>query len=138
MLDALVLTVLERSSRPLSAYDIAAGSKDLGVPVTVPQVYRVLERLMCGNRVQRVELLSAYLPARGERQGFLVCRSCRSVARFPVSALQAMIERECRAMAFTRSRLIFEALGLCKQCLERRDTAPQPEHRERNEKWRSI
>lgn len=68
--------------------------------MTPTQAYRVLERLMESGEVQRIELLSAYFPAQGGRQGFLVCRCCRSAQPIAVSALWPAVRRLCRAAGF--------------------------------------
>lgn len=115
-LDLLVMTLLKESNRPLGAYDIAERSHERGTPLSPAQVYRVLDRL--GDKVQRIELLAAWLVSQGERRGFLVCRCCRSVESFPVSAVQVSLDRLCRKARFNGSRAIVEALGLCADCAE--------------------
>lgn len=123
VLDALVMSLLEQNNRPLTAHEIARRSHERGSPITATQVYRVLERLTSSNKVERIELLAAYLPSQGEPHGFLVCRCCRSVHGFPVPALRTTVERLCRATGYSPSRSIIEAYGLCAECTKRRKRA---------------
>jgi superoxide dismutase, Cu-Zn family len=123
VLDDMVRTVLNESNQPLSAYDIARRSSDQGAPLLPVQVYRVLDRLTSRGEVQRIELLSAYLPTRGGPTGFMVCRCCRSVETFPVSAIEKAIHRLCRAAGFSASRSLFELSGTCAECA-RQSAAP--------------
>lgn len=115
-LDALVLGLLRQSNGPLTAYEIAQRAGERESPITPAQVYRVLDRLVEGNAVQRIELLSAYLPLQGARCGFMVCRCCRSVQPFPVSDLEKTVHRLCRVVGFRPSRSIFESWGVCAEC----------------------
>lgn len=116
VLDAMVTALLTESNQPLTAYDIARRSSEKGSRITPMQVYRVLGRLDAEGRIQRVELLSAWLPRRGNQQGFMICRSCRSAQTFPLGGLQAAIQRLCVVTGFLPSRQIFETWGLCAEC----------------------
>lgn len=115
-LDAMVMTLLTESNRPLTAYDIARRSSGKGSRITPMQVYRVLDRLDAGGKVQRIELLSAWLLRQGSPKGFLICRTCRLVQAFPIGKLQAAVQHLCRATGFSPSRHIFETWGLCAEC----------------------
>lgn len=115
-LDALIMRLLRQSSEPLTAHEIARRASEGKTPVASAQVYRVLDRLTEGNEVQRVELLSAYLPSLGEQHGFMVCRWCRSVRPFPAPNLRQTMRRLCRAASFLPSRMIFESWGVCAAC----------------------
>lgn len=123
ILDAMVMTLLIESNQPLTAYDIARRSGEKGSRITPAQVYRVLDRLEADRRVQRVELLSAWLPWRDGRHGFMICRECRAVQTLPIGALQATVQRLCRTMGFSPSREVFETWGLCAECDSRRAAA---------------
>ncbi|WP_298674423.1 hypothetical protein [uncultured Sphingomonas sp.] len=116
VLDAMVMALLTESNQPLTAHDIARRSSEKGSHIKPMQVYRVLDRLDADERIQRVELLSAWLPRHGTRQGFMVCQSCRSVQAFPIDALQVALQRLCRAAYLSPTRQIVETWGLCAEC----------------------
>ena len=116
LLDRLVASVLEQSNRPLSAYDIVRLGRDRQCPLLPAQVYRVLARLVRRGRVHRIELLSAYLLAAGDRQGYMVCRRCQAVESFAVSCLADQIDRLCADRGFSTTRAIMEVSGLCAEC----------------------
>ena len=119
VLDALVLALLEESNHPLTAYQIAGRSDERGAPMTATQVYRVLDRLISDGKVQRIELLAAYLPVQSEPQGFIVCRCCQAVQTVSVTGLRSAAYRVCRAAGFAASRSIFEVSGVCADCARR-------------------
>ena len=115
-LERRVMDHLQASNRPLGAYEIARLSRRSGSPLAPNQVYRVLARLAARGDVQRIELLSAYLPTRRECAGFLVCRHCRSVETFDSTAVAQRIDLLCRSEGFAASAAIVELLGLCADC----------------------
>lgn len=116
VLDDLVISLLKKSNRPLTAYELADRSSEQGTVINPAQIYRVLERLIIAKRVQRIELLSAYMLRQGEVPGFMVCRCCRSVQSFPLGAMLQAAERICRSRTFRLSRTIVESWGICAEC----------------------
>lgn len=117
-LDQSVMEALGASNRPLGAYEIAAQSRNSGMPLAPNQVYRILDRLIARGDVQRVELLASYLPARGERCGFMVCRSCQAVETFEMEKLADRLAPLCKAHGFAPSASVVEISGLCSECAE--------------------
>lgn len=115
-LDALVVTLLRQSNGPLTAYEITQRAGERRDRLSPTQVYRALDRLMAEKAVERIELLSAYLPCGGEERGFLICRRCRSVLPFPLSALQVTAGHLCRTVGFRPARIICESWGVCRDC----------------------
>lgn len=105
-LDALVITLIKASNRPLTAYDIVRLSRDGGSPLAPIQVYRVLDRLIAAGRLPRIELLSAYLPAWSQPLGFVVCRSCQAVEALPVAYLMGAVLSHCEGTGFKLSRTV--------------------------------
>lgn len=116
VLDALVMALLAESNHPLSAYDLARRSCENGARMSPAQIYRVLDRLEAGGRIQRIELLSAWLPKRSDQQGFMVCHECHAAQMFPVDALQGTVDHLCETAGFLPSRVIFEVRGVCAGC----------------------
>lgn len=116
LLDSVVMSLIERSNRALTAYEIARLSADGGSAVSAAQVYRVLDRLAARGAIQRIELLAAYMATHNEQSGFLVCRCCSAVVTFPVSTLTAAVDQLCRAVGFSPSHSLFEVIGLCSDC----------------------
>jgi Fur family zinc uptake transcriptional regulator len=110
------MSLLRQSNRPLTAYEIARNGSERGTRITPAQVYRVLARLTTESKVQRIELLSAYLLPHGERRGFMICRYCRSAHAFPADTLYAAVQGLCRGVGFFPSRTIFEIWGNCVEC----------------------
>lgn len=100
LLNDLVLEFLMASNRPVTAHEIARLSEERGAGLSPAQVYRVLDRLMAAGSVQRIEVLAAYVPIRGERMGFLVCLRCRAIEMFSISDLASALDNSCKAAGF--------------------------------------
>lgn len=120
MLDRQVVSILEKSNRPLGAYDIVRRGRDTQVQLQPAQVYRVLARLVRRGKLQRVELLSAYMIASPSHDGLLVCQRCHAVEGFALPGLDHEIARHCADRNFSMTRGILEIFGLCQECKRRR------------------
>lgn len=125
-LDRCVMEALGTSNHPLGAYEIVARSRKSGMKLAPNQVYRILDRLVARGDVQRIELLASYLPARGKRSGFMVCRSCKAVETFDVGELTDTLAPLCEAHGFAPSTSVVELSGLCTECAERAADTPAP------------
>lgn len=121
--DRSILGVLERASRPLSAYDILAEVKSGSVRSPV-QVYRSLEKLGREGLVHRIEALNAFVICdrdRHERRpGFVICRECGAVREFEDQRLQD-ISRSAPPAGFHVDKVSLEIFGHCLGC------CPHPE-----------
>jgi Fur family zinc uptake transcriptional regulator len=138
MLDSLVMSLLQASNRPLTAYDIVSLSAQRGSALPPAQAYRVLERLISKRTVQRIELLSAYVPVHGEKKGFSVCRRCQTIETFPIPSAAAAVDRLCCAAGFTAFRALFEVSGLCADCSREGEVPPTVSTQRKDGKWRRI
>jgi Fur family zinc uptake transcriptional regulator len=126
--DQSVLSALDRSEKPLSAYDILdrARSDALKAPV---QVYRALEKLESRGLVHRIEALNAFVACseHGEacgahehqhathRPGFVICRGCGSVREFEDEDLRGVAERAA-GPDFSIEVVSLEVYGHCAAC----------------------
>lgn len=125
-LEWLVLDLLRRAGEPLTAHQLIACGKDDDFNLTPIQVYRVLGRLVARNAVQRIELLSAYLPIEGVPGGFVVCRCCFAVTLVPISTLAEAIAGLCQELQFSNERAVVEVMGLCSTCQKEGAAYPKP------------
>ena len=128
--DRKVLSALDRSAKPLSAYDILdrARSDALKAPV---QVYRALEKLSSRGLVHRIEALNAFVACsdcndaadhRGaghvhaaHRPGFVICRDCGTVREFEDERV-AEIAGEAAGKGFAVDLVSLEVFGQCANC----------------------
>lgn len=136
-LDRQVVEQLKASNHPLGAYEITRRSHETGSPLAPNQVYRVLDRLIERGEVQRIELLSAYIPANGAEMGFATCKVCRSATSFEAEELARELEQACRSQGFKALTPILEVLGVCPECNAQRAAAP-PIRRTRGRPERSL
>lgn len=112
-LEAIVLSILRVSPRPLGAYVIARRSRSLGAPLAPNQVYRILGRLE--GRVRRVETLNAYFEADDDGNAILSCRACGRTAMIAIN-LGGQLTPLCDATGFRPHRTIVEIMGRCRDC----------------------
>jgi Fur family transcriptional regulator, zinc uptake regulator len=123
--DQDVLGVLERASRPLSAYDILAALKSTGIKAP-NQVYRALDKLTRHGQVHRIEALNAFVAchhAHASRPGFVVCRDCGKVAELEDERLSAIADAVGRS-GFAIETVSLEILGHCARCTKDGGKAP--------------
>ncbi len=115
--DALVLTQLQQTNRPISAYDIAARVSRTSSVMVPNQVYRTLARLMAQGRVVRIESLAAYFPAQEHGDICLICTQCHAVSFRSAPETVAMLGMLARGHGYAVRRTIIEASGKCPSCL---------------------
>ena len=128
--DRKVLSALDHSEKPLSAYDILhrARSDALKAPV---QVYRALEKLANRGLVHRIEALNAFVACSDcgdaahhsgpnhvhadHRPGFVICRDCGNAREFEDTRV-AEIAADAAGEGFAVDLVSLEVYGLCAAC----------------------
>lgn len=118
----IVIRVLGRATRALSAAEIHREIVGLNFRVDMVSVYRVLNTLAEIGLVHHVGLVDAYRACSStdfhdENQEHLVCANCGSVTEIPIGAdvLQATIV-QLREVNFTPSLIKLEIRGICSTC----------------------
>ena len=116
---SIVVDVLARSGKPLSAYQILDQTHALGVRAP-QQVYRALERLLELHLVHRIESLNAYqFCEKGPHQhqaAFAICTKCRATAEFSLQQVVPSLDQAAKAIKFTVASAHVEVSGLCDAC----------------------
>ncbi|MBU1315939.1 MAG: transcriptional repressor [Alphaproteobacteria bacterium] len=92
---SLVLSVLQSTDQPLSAYTILARLRDDGIKAPL-QVYRALEKLLETGRIHRLESMNAFVVCCHSRYGqmqpritaFEICEGCGKVNEFHDSKIE--------------------------------------------------
>jgi len=83
--DGMVFTVLSKSDRPLTAYELLGRLRTKGITAP-PTVYRSLERLIKDGLAHRLETLNAFVacakPHHRSAAIFAICRKCGTTAEF--------------------------------------------------------
>lgn len=115
-LDGLILSALRASPVPLSAYAIGDRLRDQGHRVVMPSVYRSLRRLNAETEIEKVEILSAYRIAEGEKQLRLVCLTCGRTVGHSIPELYDMLVASVRKTGFEISYVALEVAGRCPGC----------------------
>ncbi|MGE4323152.1 MAG: Fur family transcriptional regulator [Sphingobium sp.] len=114
--DTLILDILARTNRPLSAYDIADRLGSRGTRMVANQVYRTLTRLIGQRTVVRIETLNAYSLRRSEAEFCLICRDCHAVAFVDLPGIGQAIGRAAHRRRFDLGDALIEAQGECDDC----------------------
>ena len=115
----VVLEVLSRAGRPLSAYQILERTSASGVRAP-QQVYRALERLLAGHLVHRIESLNAYLVCQASPHAhaaaFAICKHCGAAREFPLEAILPALRDAAAAAGFRMDGAHVEISGACAAC----------------------
>ena len=117
--DQRVLSELQESGRPMSAYDVLDRVRSDAIRAPV-QVYRAMAKLERHGLVHRVEALNAFVACSDHhdgkhRPGFVVCRDCGAVREFEDPRI-ARIARQAAGADFSIERASLEILGRCGPC----------------------
>lgn len=114
-----VLRLLLESSGPAKAYDLLAKLKDDGA-AKPPTVYRALDFLMRLGLAHRIESLNAYIACAvhgcARPTAFLICDRCGKTVEADGRAALADVEKAAAQQAFTVTRVVAEAHGICDAC----------------------
>lgn len=115
-----VLSVLNASDRPMSAYQILE-QLQIGEPdIAPPTVYRTLSALTDQGRAHRLESIKAFVPCRCKHVESVpvlaICEDCGSVDEHDGSALLPELTALTNQNAFRADRHIVEIHGQCKSC----------------------
>lgn len=117
--DKAIARVLQRSSKPLSAYDLVNLLRDHGA-IAPTTVYRSLRRLIDIGMAHRLESLNAFVScAHACRHGpamFAICDGCGRVAEFDDEVIAAHLATWAQYAEFSVSRTAVELRGRCKSC----------------------
>ncbi len=118
----IVIRVLSRATRALSAADIHREILAQNFRVDMVSVYRVLGTLAEIGLVHHVGLVDAYRACTSEdfhdeNQEHLVCSECGGVTEIPFSPdLLAAANNQLRSVSFKPSLIKLEIRGICENC----------------------
>lgn len=116
---SLVLSVLQSSEQPLSAYTILDRLRDDGLKAPL-QIYRALDKLMEAGRIHRLKSMNAFVVCCHSKHGqihpripaFEICEGCGKVNEFHDAKIEDALGKRAKRVAASRSaqpRLKFTA-----------------------------
>jgi Fur family zinc uptake transcriptional regulator len=121
----VVLEILQKSGRPMKAYDILSAMQKEIPHAKPPTVYRALDYLIDNNLLRRVHSQNAYVCSKnidardsssvGQTDVMLVCQSCGQVDEYPTAQLSEDIPEIAGKAGFSIGRTI-ECVGVCGRC----------------------
>ena len=117
----LVLSVLEESSIPLSAYTILErlGEHGLRAP---PQVYRALDKLLDLGLAHKLASMNSFLACQHTQCGshqvtsFDICDGCEQVSEILNTEFERQLNSLAKDVGLQPTRSTIEIHGLCDQC----------------------
>lgn len=120
---SLVLSVLQSSNQPLSAYTILDRLRDDGLKAPL-QVYRALEKLLDAGRVHRLESMNAFVVCCHSKHGqihpritaFENCEDCGKVNEFHDRTIEDALAKHAKGSGFKIRSTTIEVHGLCAEC----------------------
>jgi len=117
----IVMGVLTKSSKPLTAYQILEKLKKQGISGP-PTVYRALETLQAQGQVHRIESVNAFVACHGHQDNhahassFILCSDCGNVEEIHDQKLTILLGKLGEKMKYHITRQTVELLGLCPNC----------------------
>ena len=125
-----VLDLLEKSQKPLSAYEILDKLRKHGIKAP-PTVYRALDALVERGLAHRIESLNAFVACHGEDSShhhehgahFAICRACGTVAEIDDHRLIDALHDAGKSIKFRIEHETLELVGLCRSCDDKTQTA---------------
>lgn len=118
----MVLDVLTKTQKPLSAYEIL---KELdGTKIKAPPtVYRALEQLQEKGRVHKIESINAFVSCHnnnhyhdGYSSSFAICKACGKVEEIVDNNLFSQLQKLSGKLGFIIKKQTIELVGLCAKC----------------------
>jgi Fur family zinc uptake transcriptional regulator len=117
----IVLSVLNNSTKIMSAYTILDKLKPLGISGP-PTVYRALDALQSQGQVHRIESLNGFVAChkhdhKPHASAFIICSSCDSAEELHIDGIDALLLDMCSKRGFNPKRQTLEIIGTCKNCM---------------------
>ncbi|NBX73010.1 MAG: transcriptional repressor [Alphaproteobacteria bacterium] len=121
----LILALLRKIKKPLSAYDILSRLADDGIK-SPPTVYRALEQLQEKHEVHKLAGLNAFVACdhrhggkncdHSHAIGFAICRSCGAVAELAHASLDTALSELSQKSGYQFGDTVIEMYGMCQGC----------------------
>ncbi|MFZ4761458.1 MAG: Fur family transcriptional regulator [Alphaproteobacteria bacterium] len=114
-----VLSLIQASDTPLTAYDILDKMKIEGVRAP-PTIYRILSQLLEDGAVHRLESLNAFV-ACGKKDHdhsgyFTICLKCCKTTEFSSESIDSSLKELLAVSGFTVKQVALEVSGVCADC----------------------
>lgn len=120
--DQLIITALQQSGRPVSAYEIIDQLRDRAT--LAPQtVYRALDRLIASGSAHRLESLNAFVACcQTSHEGtavFAICDDCGTVSEFAEPRAVEALANWAKRSKYAVRTMTLELRGRCASCSSR-------------------
>ncbi len=119
--EKIVLSLLERENKPLTAYTILDNLNEYGFRAPL-QVYRALEKLIEKGKVHRIESKNSFVACNISNcssldfTAFAICDECDNVKEIEDNSIVKTLSKLKKITGFETTRSNIEFHGLCKNC----------------------
>ena len=119
----LVLDLLYKSDKPLSAYKILENLKYEGFKVPI-EVYRVLQKLLEYGLIHRIESLNAFMACQQKQSCnknnsiilFTICKICGIAKEIINNSIENSVRSLTNDVNFITKDTVIELKGICSKC----------------------
>lgn len=123
----IVLNILNKSAKIMSAYNILDKLKPLGISGP-PTVYRALDALQSQGQVHRIESLNGFIAChrhdhKPHASAFMICSHCSSVEELHIDQIAGLLDDLCNHKNFTPKKQTLEIIGECNNCTKQQNIA---------------
>lgn len=113
-----VRATLTASNAPISAHQMSLRIKADHPAVHTSSVFRAVNRMMEDGEIDRVELLSGYIPKRPEAVISMLCTCCGGCTLLEGQAPTLALQTLAQPLGFKPTRFIIEMEGICSLCAQ--------------------
>jgi Fe2+ or Zn2+ uptake regulation protein len=114
--DALIEALLHATDRPLSTYDMRDRLGAQGERVSIPLVYRAVERLLEAGTIRRVESRNGYVIAPQGGSALAICPECARTTPVDIGPLASQIATLARHQHLVVKEVVIEIHARCPSC----------------------
>jgi Fur family zinc uptake transcriptional regulator len=115
-----VFEIIQKSKKPIKAYDVLSALSSEDESAKPPTVYRSLEFLLEHHLIHRIETQNAFVactdPSLNHHCYFLTCSECNAVEEMRSQSLQRNLAQCATHHGFKTSHSIVEWVGSCRSC----------------------
>jgi Fur family zinc uptake transcriptional regulator len=117
-----VFSLIWKSHKPVTAYQLLDQIKDGDFSATPPTVYRTLDFLLEQGLIHRISSLNAFIgccqPGKRHTGTFIICELCEQAEEVNNDDIVEAIQRVAKHHEFQINNHVTEIYGVCPKCLK--------------------
>lgn len=114
----LIFNIFEKSEQPLSVEQVFLKMKDMGSPINISTVYRIVNLLLSKNILvkSKIKDTAVYELNRNEHTHRFICSGCDKMFKIEGCPFESFQKKIQDYMGFDVTGHKFEVYGVCKEC----------------------